>query len=584
MKKIALILIAICCVGVGITSAQEKEKKKSKFSIKLPKLNIGEKLGKLAGNMMTATAKDLDGAVAKTYITSGIYPPEINTSESKYFPKGTIEGDYLVGVTFMKGEGMGMFKVDGTVTCDGVDMEYVGLGSYVSAFSIPTATAKTVHIKTVSGDEATFLLKPISKVQIVSVNGESSSPILDLAEDIKLTYYNPAGSKGTRIRISLITDVAGARALNHFTSFDAGNDGNVTVTIPKESLSNPEIVGSVKGVGNYNKGENFLIVEREFITERDKMDSSQKLGDLQSAEIKAVSYASMPVIIKGKQEESVYASIKVNQKDKNGVGYTFYKPNANYGIPFSKGSKFGLASFTLEGKTYSSKTSTSERYGYDNTRITTTTTTTYKFPQLAAAQWQSVMDKIYTGLVKFMKTEYKIDFVPIENITKNANYATLYPAALDNTEKIIKTSYKGTQRTDPKSLGEILGSVSSNNTSDNAMVNLMKEADVDGLVSMHLMFQVAGNSDGKVILIPSLTLNMTGRDETNNNKQGTYGSAYIVNTVGKPFNADMVKTNPNALAQACSADEMVKALTDGIKNLRLKEVALGYDKIWNIGK
>jgi len=581
MKKIVLVLVAL--LYFGFAPAQEKEKKKGKFSLKMPNLNIGEKLGNLAGNLMTATAKELDGAVAKPSITSGVYPPEIGTSESKYFPKGTIEGDYLVAITFMKGEGMGMFKIDGTVTCEGQEMEYVGLGSYVTAYSTPSTTAKVINIKTVSGDEASFSLKPIPKVEVVSVNGETSLPILDLAEDIKLTYKNPSGSKGTRIRISLITDVAGARALNHFASFDAGADGNVTVTIPKESLSNPEIVGSLKGVGNYNKGENFLIVEREFVTEKDKMDASQKLGDLQTAEIRAVSYASFPVIIKGKQDESVYASIKVNEKT-DGIGYTMYKPNANYGIPFSKGSKFGLTSFTLEGKTYSSNTTTSERYGYDNTRITTTTTTTYKFPQVSDALWQSVMDKVYIGLVKFMKAEYKIDFVPVEKMTKNSNYATLFPAANDNTEKIVRTSYKGTQRTTAKGLGEILGSVSSNFTSDNAMVNLMKETEVDGLVSMHLNFQVAGNSDGKVILIPSLTLNITGRDENNNNKEGTYASGYIVNTVGKPFNGDLVKTNSTALAQACSADEIIKGLTDGIRKLRLKEVALGYDKIWSIGQ
>ena len=580
MKRIILLLLAMMFYG----TVHAQKEKKSRFSLKMPKLKLGEKLGNLAGNLMTGTAKELDGAIAKTSFTSGIYPPEISTSESKYFPKGTIEGDYLVAVTFMKGEGIGMFKIDGTVTCDGKEMEYVGLGSYVSAFHEQTNASKTIFIKTVSGDEATFVMKPIPKVEIISVNGEDALPILDLNEDIKLTYFNPPGSKGTRIRISLISDVVGAKALNHFASFDAGNDGEVTVTIPKESLSNPEISGSVKGIGNYNKGENFFIIEREFITERDKMDASQKLGDLQSAEIKAVSYASIPVVVKGKQEESVYASIKVNRKDKNGIGYTFYKPNANSGIPFTKGSKFGLTSFTLEGETFKKDVEKSERYGYDKTRIITTTTTTYKFPKLPASQWDHVMAEVYNGLVKFMKSEYNIDFVPVEKITGTSDYASLFPAAEDNTEKIIRTSYKGTQRTNPKSLFEIIGSASSNNTSDNATINMMKEAEVDGLVSMHLMFQVAGNSDGKVVLIPSLTLNITGRDENNNNKQGTYVGAYIVNTVGKPFNGDLVKKNPSAIAQACSTDEMISAIIDGIKNLRTKEVALGYDKIWNIGQ
>lgn len=580
MKKIVFIFMALLCFNFA--SAQDE--KKSKLKLKLPNLNIGEKIGNVVGNLMTGTAKELDAVVAKTYIVSGTYPPEINTSEAKLFPKGTIEGDYMVGVSFMKGEGVGLYKIDGTVTCDGEEMEYLSLGSYMKVFRAPFTTPKEIKIKTVSGDVATFSLKPVSKVEIVSVNGENALPILDLDKDIKLTYYNPPGSKGTRIRVSLITDVVGARALNRFASFDAGNEGEVTVTIPKESLSNPEIAGSVKGVGNFNKGENFLIVEREFITERDKMDGSQNLGDLQTAEIKASSYASIPVIVKGKQGESVYASIKVNKKEKNGIGYTFFKPNANYGIPFSKGSKFGLTSFTLEGKTFKQESQSSERSGYGNTRIVTTTTTTYQFPQLPASQWQYVMDKVYTAFVKFMKSEYNIDFVPVENITGNSNYASLFPAAEDNTKMIIRTSYKGTQRTNPKSLSEIIGSANSNLTSDNNMVNMMKETGVDGLVSLHLSFDIAANSEQKVILIPSLTLSITGRDENNNNKQGTYASAYIVNTTGNPFNGDNVKTNPEALANACSTNEMITALMDGIRNLRLKEVDLGYDKIWNIGQ
>ncbi|HET8830052.1 MAG TPA: hypothetical protein VFM79_11960 [Pelobium sp.] len=580
MKKISLILLAI--LYVGLASAQEK--KKSKFKLKMPDIKIGEKIGNLVGNMMTSTTKELDGAVAKTSIISGIYPPEINTSEAKYFPKGTIEGDYMVSVTFMKGDGLGMFKIDGSVTCEGKEMDYVGLGSYLTVFRTAFNTPKNIKVKTVSGDEASFSLKPIPKVEIIAINGQTSLPILDLSEDIKLTYTNPPGSEGTRIRISLITDVAGARALNHFANFEAGKDAQVTVTIPKESLSNPEIAGSLKGVGNYNKGENFLIVEREFITERDKMDASQNKGDLQTAEIKAVSYASMPVVVKGKQEESVYASIKVSEKNANGIAYTAFKPNANTGIPFSSGSKFGLSSFTLSGSTYKSETNVSERYGYDKTRIITTTTTTYQFPQLANTQWQSVMDKVYNGLVAFMKTEYNIEFVPVEKITSNANYKTLFPAGQTNTEKFVQTSYKGTQRVEATSIGEILGAVSSNFTSDNPVVNMMKETDVDGLVSMHLNFQVSGNNAGKVILIPTLTLNITGRDEKNNNKQGQYGGLHVVNTVGKTFNGDAVKTSPKALANACSADELLAGLTDGIRNLRLKEVALGYDKIWNIGQ
>ena len=580
MKKI--FLVSILLLSMLATVAQDEGKKK--FSIKKPNLKLGEKIGALAGNLMTSTAKELDGIVAKTYIICGVYPPEINTSEAKYFPKGTIEGDYIVGVTFMKGSGLGMYKLDGEVTCDGQPMEYVSLGSYLAAFREPFSEPKEIRIKASDGDEATFVLYPIPQVEILSVNGESSLPILDLSEDIKLTYTNPPGSENTRIKISLITDVAGARALNHFAEFDAKSDPIVTLTIPKEALSNPEISGSIKGVGNYNKGENFLIVERELITEKDKMGEEQQLGDLQTAELKGTSYATIPVIVKGKQDESVYSSIKIKQKTDHGIGYTFYKPNANTGIPFSKGSTFGLASFTLEGTTYKTETSTSERYGYGNTRIITTTTTTYQFPQLPDSHWEYVMDKIYSELEAFMKAEYNITFVDVETMTSNSNYSTLFPAADNNNERIIKTSYKGTQRTAARSLGEILGSVSSNQTSDNTTINMMKETGVDGLMSLNMQFQIAGNNKGNVVLIPSLTININGRDEDNNNKAGTYANGYIVKTTGVPFNTDQVISSPEALAKACSADELILSLKDGIRQLRSKEIDLGYDKIWNIGQ
>lgn len=130
MKKIIFVLVTLFSLSIAFA----QEEKESKFKIKKPNLNIREKIGTFAGNMMTSTTQELDDAVGKPYIISGTYPSEINTSESKLFPKGTIEGDYLVGISFMKGEGMGMYKIEGTVTCEGQELEYLGMGSYMAVF------------------------------------------------------------------------------------------------------------------------------------------------------------------------------------------------------------------------------------------------------------------------------------------------------------------------------------------------------------------------------------------------------------------------------------------------------------------
>ena len=580
MKRLLLFVF-----GIAITiTVMSQEKKKFGINIKKPNFNIGESLGNLAGKLMTSSTDQLDGVVIKATIISGIYPPEIETTESKFFPPGSIEGDYGISISFMKGSGMGMYKIDGTVECEGVEMEYVSLGSYLATFRTPFTDPKKVVVRTNGGDIAEFELSPVSQVQLIAVNGENAMPVIDLSKDFEITYSNPYETLGAKIKISFLTTVMGVKALNHFATFDAKTGDNISVTIPKESLSNPEVSGSIKGIGNYNKGENFLIIEKTLVTERDKMGPEQKLGEVQTAEFNAVTYSSMPVLVKGEQDESVYSSIKVNQKQKNGIGYTMYKPNANTGIPFSKGSKFGLASLTLEGSTFKQETQTSERYGYGNTRIITTTTTTYQFPQLPNSYWEYVLGMVYDNISEFLKSEYNIEFVPVENVTNASDYTTLFPAADTNTEKIIRTSYKNTQRTQAKSIGEIVGSVSSNNTSDNSMVNMMKEADVDGLLSVNVSFSIGGNKDRNVILIPTLSFQIIGRDEDNNNKQGTYANGYIVLTTGKPFNENLAKTKPEALAIYLSVNEMLEAFYTGIRQLRQKEVELGYDKIWNIGK
>ena len=209
------------------------------------------------------------------------------------------------------------------------------------------------------GDEASFTFHPISDIEILSVNNESVLPIIDLAEDIDIEYYNPPGSEGTTIKVSLLTKVMGVRALNHFADFKVTKPGNVKVTIPKEALSNPEIAGQLNA-GNFDKGDNYIIIEREVKTEKDAFGPDQNPGKISATELFTRNYASFPVIVKGKQDEGIMSSLKVRaQSQDKSLGYAFYKPNASTGIPLSKASKFGLVSFTMEASTYKRETSES---------------------------------------------------------------------------------------------------------------------------------------------------------------------------------------------------------------------------------
>jgi len=546
-----------------------------------------EGIGNMTGNLMTGKTDMLDNVVLKVSYVSGMYAQDIETTEAKYIPDWVQEGDHLAFVSCFKNEGAGMLELKGGgMKMNGEEMHYHGLGSYGYFFQAIPTQPLTLDIEAAGGDHASFTLHPTVDIEILSVNGETSLPILDLAEDLQVEYYNPPGSEGTTVRVSLLTKVMGVTAFNHFADLKVSKVGNTKVTIPKEALANPEIAGQLN-VGNFNKGENYLILEREVKTEKDEFDKMQNPGDVSAVELITKSYASFPVIVKGKQDEGVLVSLKVRAKSEDKtLGYEFYKPNANTGIPLSKASKFGLVSFTMEARTYSSETETnSSSWTVGGTKYirTTNTTTTLDFPELPEAHWEYAMDKIYNDVVDFFISEYNVEFVPVEDVTSTKEYSTLFEAKDNMSDRRVRRSYKDTKRTQPSSFSEIFGGMSSNFTADNPQVNMMKAAgDLDGLISMHMTLTIATNGDNNIVLIPSLSISVAGRDETRDDKQGKYLDGYVSRTVGEPYNESALKADKNELVRVCSVPQMMHAMKVGVSTLRAKEVEMGYDKIWSI--
>ena len=562
--------------------AQEEDDKKKKSG---KKFNIGERIGKLAGDVLTAKTAELEVAVAKPIYYCGVFPMSVGTTAAKMMPENTVEGDYLVSVSFFKNEGAGLYKIKGDILLNGQPMEYVGVGSYLARSADPYPENPKIEVKTETGDQASFVLSPVPAIKLLKVNGEETLPVLDVAEDLEIEIFNPAGAEKTRIKVSLLTDVMGVRTFNHFADFESGATGVRKIKIPKQALANPEVAGQM-GAGNFNKGENLLLVERMFVTENDKLGPEQKKGQLHSAELMSVSCASMPVIVKGKAEGGLNLSLKVTGNT-GSAGFDFYKPNATTGIPLSQASSFGLTSFTLDGKTFKEESfsSSSTGYGVGGTTVTRTTVTTYtyEFPQLPDEYWDYIMETLYTRTTKLLKDKYKIGFVPVETVTGLPQYSTLFKSEEANTKYVIKKNYKNTLRSSPQSLSEILGAVSSNTTSNVPVVNMMKEINVDGLVSMSLKLTVGGNKDDKVVLSPELRISIIGRDENNNSKQGTYLNG-VITAQGTPFNSDAIKKDKNALVTACSIPQLMEALDKALAILKVKEAELGYDAIWSIGK
>ena len=118
------------------------EKEEKKFKLEMPKMNLREKIGDMAGNLMTAKTADLSLVAPMVTLVTGMYSKETGTSESNYFPDNMQEGDHLMAITFMKNAGMGMYKILGDVTVEGQETEYPGLGSYMYTFDKPIDCTK----------------------------------------------------------------------------------------------------------------------------------------------------------------------------------------------------------------------------------------------------------------------------------------------------------------------------------------------------------------------------------------------------------------------------------------------------------
>lgn len=578
MNKITLILSLIVCISAQGFS---QEKKKKRF--KLPEIKLREKIGGLTGSLMTGKTEDLSLTAPVISIISGLYDPATKTSESKYFPKGSQEGSHCLFITFMKNEGIGMLKIEGNVQCEKKEMEYIAMGSYGTLFDAPINSSKTINITTQSGDKASFTLEPVPEIKIISINGDEIFPILDLKEDFKIRVSHPSGSEGTIIRVGLISGVAGAIAINNFAEFKAtGNE----VTIPKESFSNMEHSGQL-GTGQFEKGLTYLVVTREKITENSNIKPENISGNTGKVKFKSLAYGSRQVVVKGRQENGVITEVKFSGHFKNKLAYSIYKPNATKGIPFSRASKFGLASLSISGDTYKQETesgsSSTTSFGTRYTK-TWTRTTTYEFPQLPESHWEVAMGEFYKQFEQTMATNFSVAFESVDKLTENKNYGDFFAGNEYLNKKGVSKSYRNTMFTTPTSFSEMWANRSSSQSAENPSLLLMKDLELDGLVSIQISFDIGANKDDKIVLLPKVNFSIKGVDETRNYAQGTYAEGYITYKEGIPYNEDRIKSDPNYLAEILNIKEIMANITYMLQNLQLKEQELGFDKIWSIGE
>jgi len=537
-----------------------------KLKAKAKNFNVMKSLGKLAGNLLTSTTDDLSTLSMQVIYMQNLYPSETETIETEYF--GFWEpGMDMAGVLFLKKEGVGMSKIDGTVNIDGNLTEHVANGFYGGIVS-QNSGAHTVNVSTVRGDQAELKAEPIEPIEIISVNGKPKGEVVDvnMDEDLVLELNHPEGGTAD-FYVAVLGKVMGIRGFNEIGFFKS----TTKIIIPKEAFRHTATTAY-----KFEQGSNYLLVQRT----KEKVVNLPALG---AAQVISGAMDWSPINLVGDQKtflgigtDEYNAGYKAKTKD--GFEVNANKPNAFWGPPLSEPKKLAMASFVVRAtqlKQQQVKTSTSTS---GNVTTTTTTTTTKTFPEVPEAYWDQLVNEFYKKFETALLEQMNVQLVPIETTMKASQYQHLFATMDTVSEEIVVKPYKGCKLLLPTTFSETWASRTSTFPSDKPEIKLLEELGVDGIISVTVDCAMSWE-DGS--LSPRMSFRING--PTNGWKVGptTYANGLIAGPgQGISETAKNAADITDQLNQIMNVDRVIALFTEAMEGLKADEANKGYEKIW----
>lgn len=537
-----------------------------KLKAKAKNFNVMKSLGKLAGNLLTSTTDDLSTLSMQVIYMQNLYPSETETIETEYF--GFWEpGMDMAGVLFLKKEGVGMSKIDGTVNIDGNLIEHVANGFYGGIVS-QNSGSHTVNVSTVRGDQAELKADPIEPIEIISVNGKPKGEVVDvnMDEDLVLELNHPEGGTAD-FYVAVLGKVMGIRGFNEIGFFKS----TTKIIIPKEAFRHTATTAY-----KFEQGSNYLLVQRT----KEKVVNLPALG---AAQVISGAMDWSPINLVGDQKtflgigtDEYNAGYKAKTKD--GFEVNANKPNAFWGPPLSEPKKLAMASFVVRAtqlKQQQVKTSTSTS---GNVTTTTTTTTTKTFPEVPEAYWDQLVNEFYKKFETALLEQMNVQLVPIETTMKASQYQHLFATMDTVSEEIVVKPYKGCKLLLPTTFSETWASRTSTFPSDKPEIKLLEELGVDGIISVTVDCAMSWE-DGS--LSPRMSFRING--PTNGWKVGptTYANGLIAGPgQGISETAKNAADITDQLNQIMNVDRVIALFTEAMEGLKADEANKGYEKIW----
>lgn len=566
----------LCSCFLLLSFAQDK----SKFNLKDRGLKLRENLGKQVLKVMTSKTDDLSKIKVIAYYVSGVYPTSTEASGMDFYPDDLKEGDHILGLNLMKNEGVGVYQLDGEITYNGQPLERLGGGGYLLEIDPNDHSPKTIVMKSSSGQTASFTVTYVPEVDIEKVNGEKSLPVIDVTEDLTFEYSPMFDDDLSEIRLAFLTDAAGARAWNYFETI---KEREGEIRIPKESLATTEISSSAPGGVKFLQGNNYLLVERKRYKDTNEIGDIGPLADLR---IESISYKAMPVIVKGKAKTKNGNFIMMREGhifDRGEMEIEMSKPNVEFGIPLSMGSKFGVSALSISGSKLDKVSRASSRYVslISKSKMLSPVPDGTNFPEIPKEHLQGFLDMFYDAFQVAMKKEFFVEFEDVNKITSSNFYSAL-PTESFPSSSLVNYTYKSTKRVQPTKLADVFNSDAAKESEEKPDLNLMNQQDIDGLVNIEINFKLAQNQQGELVLIPEAIISINGRDENGAKKEVVYGTVAARAFHGVPLDLDKLRTGPEELYRFLRGDELIYGLKFGLIRIQQKERELGFEQIWGV--
>ena len=519
-------------------------------------------IGQLTAKLLTSSTSDLEEVSMQIRYIRNLWPRETKTFEVDYFEEWRA-GRNALAVQSYKRDGVGLWKLDGTVTSNGTAVPYIDNGAHGKF--IDDLQPQKINIQTSSGQQIDFTVGPIEPVEITSVNEGSDE--IDLTKDLVLEFDEPASNQNKNMRLTMLMNIMGVQTWTPVVHFKAAEK----VTIPAEAFKN------MPGI-KPNSGESYIMIERY------RVEPTRHDG-IGAAQVLSLSHDTRKVTVKNKVKLMSGIEAKGKIEDEDGtMNYTASKPNAFLGKPMNEAKKFALTSLTVRATQLKQKrtesSSSTNYYGSYKVTTTTTRTETRQFPKLPDIFWDNLIESTYRDVVATLQNNYNIELIPIEQVTSSPSYDELESIDDEITEVAVSKSYKNTKNLIPTTLAAIIGSASSTFASDRVDARLIEELGVDGLIAVTIDLEMPWE---EFSLTPRMSFRISGAPNGY-----IYGPTIFAQGVihGNGVELDEAKQKSeigiDVLDKVVRRKQMIRAFDKSLKELKKVESQYAYDDIWTL--